>query len=879
MGWNPFKKSKPSPAPPPPPPSVIQYPNVLTPPQNGGLDTIESYQYSEVVELLSDGPIDGLVNKNGIIVNGVNLFEGVYFNDVSVKETSDLSYECFSVFSDCLSTLLNQVLKTKKIPSSNNFNGIANVANSISINTTLSSLSFEKSIEWNSNPLSSSYDIFLASICVPGSVYLQLNTKSINLDIFDSQNKKNLINVGMFDLSQELYPKLYSENFNDFSYFEMPKSTICHGGIVKNGASTIQITPSNNGNVMFLVWGAAKKIGADFFADYDQQIIKKYLNIFAYQNKDSLYNFNSVNFEFKNGSQFQDAIQSINNIDVEYLIRKPLIGPVNNSRAVQRLNSFLADSTHRPSTNIALELEGSRDDRCVKSWPVEYDCQNSPYLICNLTMSYSHYDSTTKQKAAQKAYPYTHHVLNQNVECIYLTIGITQLFDTAHVDLASVDSSSLNTTKYRNTELPPAGVKTYGSLDSKGSATYWRKNTNPGTQGNPGSLGGNLEPTSFNFKNQQQSIAAGTKLPTIVSFKVETGYETDIDGNKSLITKNNPDFYLYQYDIFGTVQTPNTALEFGRTDLKYDSYVYASKSNIAYDAKRKHLPSYEAYDTFGGKYVNVYDTGERSVWYNVKSLKVTNPTSMFESIIKGDAVAFNTLDALTPITLYGNINIGFDVGTVVYTDKEKTIKYGNGLVLEQPAIDYYIVYEIVNSIITRTAEGGSSINADDDAPPTIVIQVPAYRYFDAYLKIDVNQLLKYENLKPVSRFFVAERPAVFGNSVDSFVQLNSILFKSFTYRDNLNRAYSSPYNANNSVEAFSNSSFYVVDDPYNIVGTPVRGYNETIGGWNAYRDTKTFYKGWYIKTDIVGKVIEYNQVMNYSETYRDYQDYYFKWPL
>ena len=73
-------------APPAPPPAE------LLPPKLGRLQTLASYSYAEIIDLVSDGPIDGLVNQNGQYVQGSRIFEAIYFNDTPVKKSFEISY-------------------------------------------------------------------------------------------------------------------------------------------------------------------------------------------------------------------------------------------------------------------------------------------------------------------------------------------------------------------------------------------------------------------------------------------------------------------------------------------------------------------------------------------------------------------------------------------------------------------------------------------------------------------------------------------------------------------------------------------------------------------------------------------------------------------
>lgn len=66
----------------PPPPS----PPTFKPPKLGDLQAITSYDYSESIDLISDGEIDGIVSPNGEYVNGIRLFEGIYLDDTVIRQ-------------------------------------------------------------------------------------------------------------------------------------------------------------------------------------------------------------------------------------------------------------------------------------------------------------------------------------------------------------------------------------------------------------------------------------------------------------------------------------------------------------------------------------------------------------------------------------------------------------------------------------------------------------------------------------------------------------------------------------------------------------------------------------------------------------------------
>ena len=57
----------------------------------GDLQYGASYSYAETVDLVSDGPIEGLVNQNGIVVGkGLKMLQGIYLDDTPVAVTDGL---------------------------------------------------------------------------------------------------------------------------------------------------------------------------------------------------------------------------------------------------------------------------------------------------------------------------------------------------------------------------------------------------------------------------------------------------------------------------------------------------------------------------------------------------------------------------------------------------------------------------------------------------------------------------------------------------------------------------------------------------------------------------------------------------------------------
>ena len=72
-------------------PEII--PPVYLPPKLGQHQYGASHSYAETIDLLTDGPIEGIVNQNGLLCDGSNILQGIYFNDTPVAVTDNSAIE------------------------------------------------------------------------------------------------------------------------------------------------------------------------------------------------------------------------------------------------------------------------------------------------------------------------------------------------------------------------------------------------------------------------------------------------------------------------------------------------------------------------------------------------------------------------------------------------------------------------------------------------------------------------------------------------------------------------------------------------------------------------------------------------------------------
>ncbi len=64
-------------------------PPIYKPPSMGEMQYGSSYSFAETLDLISDGPIEGIVNANGKIVDGLEMLQGIYLDDTAVAVTTD----------------------------------------------------------------------------------------------------------------------------------------------------------------------------------------------------------------------------------------------------------------------------------------------------------------------------------------------------------------------------------------------------------------------------------------------------------------------------------------------------------------------------------------------------------------------------------------------------------------------------------------------------------------------------------------------------------------------------------------------------------------------------------------------------------------------
>lgn len=528
----------------PKPPIVVHYPNVLAPPVMGQTNTLASFAYAEMIDLISDGPIEGIINKNGRKLYEDQIFEGIYLNEVPIKETSeniqqkipiDFIRDQLKIFwkTDSLTESLTLVPlePSKRIITSQqiavvdeNFTGPITITSyhpndSIYefINSTTKNFDYIEFLE-KSFALSPIFKEkpFLTKILIP-----QIKA-FLPVGLFDplegGASQDYPITLSVNNLSNYVYFSIGSDTLNNFNYFEIPRTFLRNGFSTVAGKKTVLKTlvdtsanfyEYNFSNIEIFIWSiyneeiGVKKIGP---------VLDKYFrNITIDQNKPTLFNYNLVQAEFKNGAESQTPLKFFKNVHIDTEYNKDLVGPfkiTNNfcpgyygSNPVARdlgnpvLNAVAniiqpqaGQNTSYDQRNSAMALggvarvcslygdsnatditsESSDDIRWVKNWPVEYTCQGNPIIIQCVRFNYAIFDKTSAERSEQAPVPVTHYISNDNVEQIYVTLSVNRLSDTAHIDMAGRNPTSTSplslVKKWEQSDDPPAGAGNYGDL-------------------------------------------------------------------------------------------------------------------------------------------------------------------------------------------------------------------------------------------------------------------------------------------------------------------------------------------------------------------------------------------------------------------------------
>lgn len=763
-----------------PPPNIAQYPAVLAPPQLSNVSSIASFSYAEIIDLISDGPIEGLINKNGKKVYDENIFEGILLNDTPIKETSSQRRQLIPIsfikeklknhwkyktkLDGSFVTVKDKLQEDYSLLEKENKTSIIKTSEIDDINftdeITITSYHPKNSVYEFINSLNASFDAvsliqkaFDLSPIVNESPFLtkiHIPKFKVNLrkDLFDSSeggiSSISPLRIGITDLSNYIYFSIGSETLNSFNYFELPRSFVNNNSFTIAGKKTfkknlLSETDYLNYEVYDLsiyIWSIYnEEVG---IKQVDDILDLYFNNIYIFQNDFSLFNYNLVQSEFKNGTEIQAPLKYFTNIEIDTDYNKELIGPycicncfspesAFGNGGVQRITTFgITNSYSPPVASTSLNEETSDDIRYVKSWPVEYDCQGAPYLICCARLNYTQFDKTSTSRTSQEAVPITHYIANDNVEEIFVSINIQSLYDTNHIDLIAKNTGLAEQAKLDKADQV-LNTNTYGSV-------VGYSNTLGSTQGflylliyggsisNGYVLDGikstdNIDGQITNCLSCNLCRVIDNSLPETLYYKTvvsNDGLVSKIDQVDNLIFKNSSNYNYNASEINGLInyEIPNDAYslrESFKINLYYNGAVFNSN---ALESKLKILSDESVpFYCFG------LDQNE-SLTPNISPSSISTTNTFLEKVNKYSTckffiskVAYRTaasqeLSQKATVATIINNYIDWDSIYVSVTDAKDSSKYlyrDNVNKVNYPNIFKYIINPLVNYNINQTS--------------------------------------------------------------------------------------------------------------------------------------------------------------------------------
>ena len=445
-------------------------PAILNPPKLGGFRSVSSFSVAEIIDLISDGPIEGLVDQNGKLLNS-NIFQGIYLDNTPIQQSRSLTQST------------STPIKTASI--SNVMNTIAQVWMS---GDNLKTIDNEQSLLFSVQSPRGGTDVLAAD------PFLRLGFPLLPLRDFPtywqlSNNKIEIHRVSPIDnnssilTSFEEYVKNLSTNSNDPDTIKSANNNIQKLNIVKAlmkesnygslnsvGSATasfiivdleeifdgafdidsvdfsIKGISSDNAHILIqsdtsvskgivILYTPLVEVRRENLDDYlwynsyympksllfSLNSISIELEMNRIENDSSqLFNFSNVSCQFKKGEEYQKPLSNFNKIFNDYSYDSRLLGPFDKTKPIQRiiLNENFDLGIERMSLSVGVdqllnEQEGSVDSRSAgdfSNWNDKFEKRNYKFLS------------------------FTHTIENPFVDKVIVSIVVNSLSDTVEID-------------------------------------------------------------------------------------------------------------------------------------------------------------------------------------------------------------------------------------------------------------------------------------------------------------------------------------------------------------------------------------------------------------------------------------------------------------
>lgn len=457
-------------------------PAVLRPPKLGGFVGVSSYNVAEVIDLISDGPIEGLVDQNGQILNE-NIFKGVYMDNTPVQNSiknniggvigeisisnltnvisniwmSGDNFKTLQYFPQealFLEKILSYVSRRTYAPYINTALGLS----SDDIKNNNWSFNSDKINIWSSDPfintprIISSFETRINQLInnSGNAIEKSIAIKNINaLNDLKQKTSKNKHPIGNWDgavggvtssyfIIELSNLQAFSERpINEYLSFYIKELTDRFAYI----SLFIQPQIANNkfnGKIDGFIFISIPLIGKDvsdtsalysvpqsLLYALNSSDISLITSDTPYSSDQDTYNFSNISCEFRNGKEFQSSLAGFDKVYTDYAYDKRLLGPFKKELPLQRINinNSFKDGINNFSLNVSNSdvlngREGSSDNRNSSNDFSDWQDRNEKV----------DYDSLST----------THVIENPLVEQALLTVVIQDLSDTIHLTTSNL---------------------------------------------------------------------------------------------------------------------------------------------------------------------------------------------------------------------------------------------------------------------------------------------------------------------------------------------------------------------------------------------------------------------------------------------------------
>lgn len=488
-------------------------PAILNPPKLGGFKTVASYSVAEIIDLISDGPIEGLVDQNSQTLSN-SIFKGIYLDNTAIQNTENLgisqSYGNLSInsFTNAISsiwikdekfkTIARQPLSTEGVFFVKYYSGTywyyqttvplyevswENYITEASLLKNFPRLTlFNNKIEIHHNspivrgsPILTKFEKHVLKISTSDTtgkagLIAQQNIKTLD-------KIKNLMNQSSYlsnkyiagrvktsfiiidlmgDLDANQNPVGLKLNLNETVSTDRDIAFSINGLSDKfDYVYTLTQPEISNGvytgNVKSIAIIAVplveKTQKANFYWYYFPQTLLTALNksdikLEAFERSkisnsgNELFNFSNVSCEFKDGQENQEALSKFDKVFNDYAYEARLLGPFikSESQAIQRIIINNSD------TQFKLGGAGLNTNNLTLSQTALIAGQEGSQDIrvaSNITNNYSDWNNENEKKDYDSL-AVTHTIENPFVDKVSLSIVVSSLSDTMHVTTTSI---------------------------------------------------------------------------------------------------------------------------------------------------------------------------------------------------------------------------------------------------------------------------------------------------------------------------------------------------------------------------------------------------------------------------------------------------------